>query len=122
MGTVRGMSGRGFRARAAGLALTLLCVPALAQDRIIFVNGRLLGEDGIRLVDELNCGEPVPSGNYWLDLENRTWGYVGVDGINPLPDCAGSRSETSGEDEEEGDCESRYAMFEDRLCYCHGIC
>jgi len=69
MGTVRGMSGRGWLARAAGLALTLLCASALAQERIIFVNGRLLGEDA-----------------------------------------------------EEDDCESKYTMHEDRMCYCYGVC
>jgi len=111
-------------ALAVGLVLALIGTSASAQDlsalgRIIFVNGELLDEQGLSLVDQLYCGEPVPNGNYWLDLENRLWGHVGVDAQNPLPDCS------AGEDEapaEEDDCESKYPYHEDRMCYCYGIC
>ena len=115
-------------ALAAGLVLALLgaSVPAQdpsAPDRIIFVNGQLLDHEGLRLVDQLNCGEPVPDGNYWLDLENRLWGLVGVAGQNPLPDCSGGEDEApAGEPAGEDDCESKYQYHEDRMCYCYGVC
>jgi hypothetical protein len=119
---------------AAGLVLSLVgtTVPAqglsdVAPDRIIFVNGQLLDEEGLSLVDQLNCGEPVPDGNYWLDLENRLWGHVGVAGQNPLPDCSAGEDEAAAqqpdeEPAEEGDCESKYRFSEDRMCYCYGVC
>jgi hypothetical protein len=104
------------------LALLGASVPAQdpsAPDRIIFVNGQLLDHEGLRLVDQLNCGEPVPDGNYWLDLENRLWGLVGVAGQNPLPDCSGGENEAPAEEE---DCASKYPYHEDRMCYCYGQC
>jgi len=115
-----GGSRRRLRALAAGFLIAILCMAASAQDRIIFVNGQLLDEDGIRLVDELNCGQPVPNGNYWLDLENRVWGYVGVAGQEPLPDCSADSAEAPAE--EEGDCERKYRIHEDRMCYCYHVC
>ena len=111
-------------ALAVGLVLSLMGTSVPAQDlsalgRIIFVNGQLLDDEGLGLVDQLNCGEPVPYGNYWLDLENRLWGHVGADGQNPLPDCSGGEDEApAGED----DCESKYPYHEDRMCYCYGVC
>jgi hypothetical protein len=111
-------------ALAVGLVLSLMGTSVPAQDlsalgRIIFVNGELLDDEGLSLVDQLNCGEPVPNGNYWLDLENRLWGHVGVAGRNPLPDCAGGEEESPTE---EDDCESKYRYYEDRMCYCYGVC
>jgi hypothetical protein len=109
---------------AAGLVLSLLgaSVPAQdpsALDRIIFVNGQLLDDEGLRLVDQLYCGERVPDGNYWLDLENRLWGRVGVAEQYPLPDCSGGEDEAPAEEE---DCASKYRYHEDRMCYCYGVC
>lgn len=109
-----------LRALAAGFMIATLCMPVSAQDRIIFVNGQLLDEEGIRLVDQLNCGQPVPNGNYWLDLDNGIWGYVGVAGQEPLPDCSADSSESPAE--EEGDCERKYPIHEDRMCYCYHVC
>jgi|GEM_PF-2355877 hypothetical protein len=115
-------------ALAAGLLLSLMGTSVPAQDlsslgRIIFVNGQLLDNEGLGLVDQLNCGEPVPNGNYWLDLDNRLWGHVGVAGQNPLPDCAGGEDQAPAEEPaEEDDCESKYRYYEDRMCYCYGVC
>lgn len=66
---------------------------AHGQSRIIFVNGQRLNSAGIAQVDSLNCGKPVPNGNYWLDLRRREWGYVDVPGRNPLPDCSAESSQ-----------------------------
>jgi hypothetical protein len=111
-------------ALAVGLALSLAATSVPAQDlsalgRIVFVNGQLLDDEGLSLVDQLNCGEPVPNGNYWLDLENRVWGHVGVAGHNPLPDCSGGEEDAPAE---EDDCASKYRYSEDRMCYCYGVC
>lgn len=92
---------------------------APAETRVVIVNGELLDERGLALVDELNCGEPVANGIYWLDFDNRVWGYVGSDDQYPLPDCSGGGDEAPPE---EDDCESKYRFVEDRMCYCHGIC
>jgi hypothetical protein len=124
METVTGTFVRRTCTLAAALLLSLTGTPVSAQDlspsdRIIFVNGELLDENGLILVDQLNCGEPVPNGNYWLDLENRLWGHVGVAGQNPLPDCSGGEDESPAEEE---DCASKYQLHEDRMCYCYGVC
>ena len=107
-------------ALTTGLVLTLLCTSAGGQGRIIVVNGQLLDDEGIQQVDELNCGEPVPDGNYWIDLTNGIWGYVGVADQNPLPEC--SSDQNPGPAETEGSCESQYPVHEDRMCYCYHVC
>jgi hypothetical protein len=89
-----------------------------AQQRIIIVNGQLLTTAAeIAFVDALNCGQPVPSGNYWLNLPRREWGHVGAPQVNPLPDCTPSRSSSGG-----NDCTRRYRVYEDRMCYCYNVC
>jgi hypothetical protein len=126
METITGIHLHRAIALAAGLALALVGSPSSSQDqsasmtdRIIFVNGELLDEEGLALVDQLNCGERVPSGNYWLDFENRVWGYVGGEDQYPLPDCSGDTEEAPAE---ESDCERQYRFSEDRMCYCYGVC
>jgi hypothetical protein len=93
-----------------------------AQQRMIFVNGQLLTTADIAVVDALNCGKPVPNGNYWLNFERRQWGYVGVPGANPLPDCRTERSSSGGSSSGGSDCAKRYRVYEDRMCYCYNVC
>lgn len=99
---------------------------AQAEDRLIFVNGEQLNAGGLVFLDALNCGEPVPEGNYWLDLENRQWGFVGVEGREPLPDCFAIQQPSEEQNQvkppAESDCESQYRFHEDRMCYCYGMC
>jgi hypothetical protein len=101
-----------------------------AQQRAVIVNGELLDESGLGLIDQLNCGQPVGDGMYVLDWDARTWGYADSEERQPLPDC--EATDPAGEDEvvqapgsEEpataDDCESRYQYFEDRMIYCYGI-
>ena len=111
----------------AGLLLAWLTGTVLAQDaRIVIVNGELLDAEGLAIVDQLNCGQPLENGNYWIDLDNRSWGFVGREGAYPLPDCAGGESGPSeapaGESGEDDDCASRYPVYEDRMCYCYHVC
>lgn len=101
-----------------------------AQQRAVIVNGEVLDEAGLALIDQLNCGQPVGDGMYVLDWETRTWRYADSEERQPLPDC--ETTDPVGEDEvvqapesEEpttaDDCESRYQYFEDRMMYCYGI-
>jgi hypothetical protein len=124
MTSVKEPSARRFGSMAAGLLLTLLCGSAMAQGRIVFVNGELLDDAGLAVVDQLNCGTPLPNGNYWLDLANGVWGYVGSDDRYALPDCtaAPGQSASPAPAEEEGDCESKDPVHEDRMCYCYHVC
>jgi hypothetical protein len=119
--------GRRMRGSVLGPLLGALLVlahgAAFAQGRFVIVNGQLLGEAELAELDALNCGEPVPDGIYWLDLQRGLWGIVGEDGAHPLPDCGVSAGQDPGQSEdEEGDCESRYPVHEDRMCYCYGVC
>lgn len=112
------------------IALFVFVSDIAAQQRAVIVNGELLDDEGLALVDRLNCGQPVGDGMYVLDQESRTWGYADSEERQPLPDC--EAAEPVGEEEaveapepEEpataDDCESRYQYFEDRMMYCYGI-
>ncbi|MCG3201244.1 MAG: hypothetical protein NFCOHLIN_01110 [Gammaproteobacteria bacterium] len=112
------------------IALCVFTSDIEAQARGVIVNGELLDDEGLALIDQLNCGQPVGDGEYVLDLESRTWGYAGSMERQALPGCAAA--ESAGEDgavqapetEEtatEEDCESRCEYFEDRMMYCYGI-
>jgi len=62
----------------AGLLLAVCCGSALAQGaRVVIVNGELLDAAGLAIVDQLNCGQPLENGNYWIDFDNGRWGYAG---------------------------------------------
>jgi hypothetical protein len=113
---------------AAALALG---INAEAQQRSVVVNGELLDELGLALIDQLNCGQAVGDGTYVLDMDARTWGFAESEALHPLPDCeatgaAAGESEAEQSPETEvpdtaDDCESRYHYFEDRMMYCYGV-
>jgi hypothetical protein len=115
-------SGRRAGPTLAGLLLAVCGGSAPAQDvRIVIVNGELLDAAGLEIVDQLNCGQPLENGNYWIDLDNGRWGWIDRDGWYPLPDCGG-QSEVPAGDREDDDCASRYPVYEDRMCYCYRVC
>ncbi|MCG3143236.1 MAG: hypothetical protein HONDAALG_00576 [Gammaproteobacteria bacterium] len=114
----------------SAIALFALASDIEAQQRAVIVNGELLDDEGLTLIDQLNCGQPVGDGIYALDLGSRTWGYADSEERQALPDCEAVAP--VGEDEvveapgsEEpataDDCESRYEYFEDRMMYCYGV-
>ncbi len=114
----------------SAIALFVAASDIEAQQRAVIVNGELLDDEGLALIDRLNCGQPVGDGMYVLDWEARTWGYADVEERQPLPDC--ETTDPVGEDEvvqapesedppTADDCESRYQYFEDRMMYCYGI-
>lgn len=110
----------------AGLLLAVCCGSALAQGtRIVIVNGELLDAAGLAIVDQLNCGQPLENGNYWIDFDNGRWGYSGQADAYPLPDCSaglGGPSEAGVQEPGEDDCASKYPVYEDRMCYCYNMC
>lgn len=71
-----------------GLALVLgLSTVTRAQDtRLVVVNGDVLDQAELFVMDSLNCGFPVPNGAYWINLRSGTWGRVGSAGMS-LPNC-----------------------------------
>jgi len=108
-------------AHAAVLALAMLCATtAAAQQRLVVVNGELLDANGLAEIDTLNCGQPVTDGVYWIDFNASTWGIVGQDFAEPLPDCDAGTAQQAPAGEPD-DCESRYSMWEDRMMYCYGV-
>ena len=69
-------------------ALHLLCVAALvvalgshsaAQNlsRQVIINGALMNDTQLTDLDGLNCGAPVPDGQYWLNVNTGAWGFQG---------------------------------------------
>jgi hypothetical protein len=114
-------------ARPTRIASTTLLVLALlgataaaAQQRLVVVNGEFLDDNGLAVLDTINCGQTVPDGAYWIDFNASTWGIVGQDFAEPLPDCSAGAAQQAPA-EEPDDCESRYSMWEDRMMYCHGV-
>ncbi len=106
----------------AGLLLTLCFGAVSAQGiRIVIVNGELLDDAGLAIVDQLNCGYPVENGNYWIDFQNARWGYVDRDDVFPFPGCSGE-SQAPAQDSGDDDCASKYPVYEDRMCYCYNFC
>lgn len=126
MNSIVEWSARRIGPMLAGLLLTVCCGSALAQGmRIVIVNGELLDAAGLAIVDQLNCGQPLENGNYWIDFDNGLWGYVGQSGSYPLPDCSaglGGPSEAPGQESGGDDCASKYPVYEDRMCYCYHVC
>ena len=53
--------------------------------------------------------------------DETTWGIVGQDIVEPLPDCNAGAAQQAPAQEEADDCESRYSMWEDRMMYCYGV-
>lgn len=103
----------------AGFAAHML---AQATARHVYVNGVLLDEHGLTQVDQLNCGESVPDGSYWLQPQRGLWGHVGQRDSNPLPDCspearsapATAAPVEAAEAPASDDC-SGYRFYEDRM-------
>ena len=60
-----------FAAALLGAALT--AVPAKAQ---VWVNGHRLTAQQIEWLAYYTCG-PIYPGNYWINLQNGYWGYMG---------------------------------------------
>jgi hypothetical protein len=63
------------------LLLTALCLPFLAalahaQTRAVFVNGQRMTDQQVAQLEALAC-TAIPNGNYWLNINNGAWGYVG---------------------------------------------
>ena len=75
---------------ALALAVGLLAAgqsEAAPNARSIHLNGQRLGPAEIAALDSLNCGDPVPSGRYWVNWAARTWGYEGGPRQGWLPNC-----------------------------------
>lgn len=105
-------SSRNLGRLAAGLLLVACTGLAQAQQRFIVLNGQRLSDAEIAMFDRVNCGNPVPNGNYWLNFERREWGYVGMPGTNALPEC---RTVAAQESRSSADDCKRYRFSEDRM-------
>jgi len=55
------------------LACALANSPASAQ---VIINGKVLNQAEISWLAQYTCG-PILPGNYWINLANGYWGYVG---------------------------------------------
>lgn len=63
-----------------GIAIALAASsPANAQspDRLVVVNGAVMNDTELLVLDTLNCGVPVPNGRYWLNTNTGAWGFQG---------------------------------------------
>lgn len=61
------------------LALGLMAGTALAE-RYVVVNGQRLTSAQIAHLERIRCN-PIPNGNYWLNMSTGVWGYAN----NPRP-------------------------------------
>jgi hypothetical protein len=64
----------------AGIILVLSLTTVVYAGRYVIVNGDLLDQGEIDLLDNWHCGY-IPNGNYWLEYSTGIWGYAG----NPRP-------------------------------------
>jgi hypothetical protein len=60
----------------AALCLPLLAASVNAQTRAVFVNGQRMTDQQIAQLEVFAC-TAIPDGDYWLNLSNGAWGYVG---------------------------------------------
>jgi hypothetical protein len=100
-------------------------LPVLAQQmpRQVIVNGAMMNEAQLRLLDTLNCASPVPDGRYWLNTQTGAWGYQGGGQEGFIGEsCSGSQGQTGGGGDGKSECERKYRMHEDRMCYCYHVC
>lgn len=100
------------------------CLPVLAQQmsRQVIVNGAWMNKAQLVVLDALNCGSPVPDGRYWLNTQTAAWGYQGGGQEGVIgEDCSGSQDRPGGA-VEKGECERKYRIHEDRMCYCYHVC
>ncbi|MBI3530412.1 MAG: hypothetical protein HY067_20900 [Betaproteobacteria bacterium] len=99
-------------------------LPVLAQQmsRQVIVNGAVMNRAQLMVLDALNCGSSVPDGRYWLNTQTGAWGYQGGGQEGVIgEDCSGSQVQPGG-DVEKGECERKYRLHEDRMCYCYHVC
>ena len=76
-------------------AITVLCaspVQAGQNGRQIYVNGERLDARSIAVLEQLNCGERVPNGLYWIDLNTGAWGYEGGPMQGVVGNCRAAES------------------------------
>jgi len=65
-----------FQIIIATMLISLLATPAMAQSRLVFVNGQRMTDRQISQLEFFACTS-IPNGGYWLNLDNGAWGYVG---------------------------------------------
>ena len=112
-----------MRMLIVGVALAA-SLPGLAQQmpRQVIVNGAVMNRAQLMILDGLNCGSPVPDGRYWLNTQTGAWGYQGGRQEGFIgEDCSGSQGQTGG-DQGKSECERKYRVHEDRMCYCYHVC
>ena len=49
---------------------------AVAQTRLVVVNGQRMTDRQITLLEQFHCAQ-IANGYYWLNLSNGAWGYIG---------------------------------------------
>lgn len=104
------------------LALVAAPLPAQQTPRFVIVNGVLMNAAQLTILDSLNCGSPVPDGRYWLNTQTGAWGYQGGGQEGVIGEqCSGGQSQPGG-GAEQGECERKYPVHEDRMCYCYNFC
>jgi hypothetical protein len=61
---------------AVALGIAAASGSALAQTRLVVVNGQRLTDDQIMLLQYFHCAF-IPNGAYWFNGANGAWGYYG---------------------------------------------
>ena len=58
------------------LAITWAGLAATPGEAQVIVNGKMLNQSEINSLAHYTCG-PIYPGNYWINMSNGYWGYVG---------------------------------------------
>ena len=110
-----------LRVLVVGVALAA-AVPAWAQmPRQVIVNGVLLNNAQLKVLDALNCGATVPNGIYWIKASGA-WGYPGGGQEGIIGEDCAAPAKPAAPGAEKSECEKKYRYHEDRMCYCYHVC
>ena len=58
------------------VAMSVSCCAAMAQSRLVFVNGQYLSDAQVAALTRRSCAH-IPDGAYWLNWQTGAWGYAG---------------------------------------------
>lgn len=113
--------------RRLPLTLTLALVTPVAWAQGVLVNGVAPNLLEMLVLVEWNCGQGIPPGNYWVNVENGAWGYAGgaQQGqmrCHPAAQAGAGTVPAQEAPVQESDCERQYRVHEDRMCYCYHVC
>lgn len=107
------------------MAALLLGGQVAAQSEVrsegVVVNGEQAGLLEMLVLVAWNCGEAIPDGNYWLDVNTGAWGHAGGPQQGRMPCHESVAAGAQPADDAGQPQEDTSSTFEDRMC-ARGMC